>query len=179
MAHEIKITLSKDGIRNARKIISDLQKDIKSSEKTINNTIANTCADRMLSYHDSFIDTLEDDAYNHSAITKVIEKDSSSSAIIYGDQIIYDEFGTADVGARDSHPEHSKFGMNAYSSGPYVSTHQDDGGHYWKFNNFKMYGVPAGKFFYNTLMDMKDGEAKKIAKEIVNKTIEKRLGDSR
>ena len=176
MAYNIEFGLSKKGISNAKHMIKNLKKELNSSTQKINKNIADKCADKMLSYHDIFISALDEDAYNHSAMTRVIEKNKSAEAIIYGEQVIYDEFGTADTGARNAHPEHSKYGMNNYSSGPYVSTHQDDYGHYWIFNRHKMYGVPAGKFFYNTLMDMKNGEAKHIAKEVVDETLRKTLG---
>lgn len=178
MTRKISVNLTKKGLRHVRAQIRNMQKDLREASRTINMEVATECADKMLARHDEFIDTLEPDPYSHSVITKVDNLRNKSIAKISGPSVIYDEFGTGDVGDRNFHPEHDKFGMNEYSSGDYVSTHIDENGHYWDFDDFKkIRGVPAGMFFYDTVNEMKlDGEAKKIAKKVVTETIDKSTG---
>lgn len=177
MKYSINKTLTSKNLRSIRTQIRNLRKELKQSVATINSNVAKECADTMLEKHDSFIETLPPDPYIHSVMTKVDNMRNKSVARMFGPSVIYDEFGTGDVGDRNFHPQHDKFGMNEYSSGPYVSTHSDEQGHYWDFDNYKkIRGVPAGLFFYDTVNEMKDGRAKDIAKKAINETVNKSIG---
>lgn len=176
MAYKIKLSLSKNSIDDTRATIKALRNEFIKLPSVINHSVAKECEEKMLSHHDNFIESLPKDPYPHYALTRMIDKKDSSIATIIGSQIIYDEFGTGDVGARSPHPEKSKYNLNDYSSGPYVSTHEDDNGHYWDFEGYRLYGVPAGKFVYNTIVEMKNGEAKKIAEKQIKNSLNKTLG---
>lgn len=178
MAYKIKLNITNENsIKNARQKIQNLIRDFKSLPNDINSSVAKECESRLLSYHDEFTDTLGPDPYSHSVMTRVINTKESSKAIIYGEQVIYDEFGTGDVGARSPHPEKGKYGLNDYSSGPYVSKHVDAEGHYWDFEGYTLRGVPAGKFMYRTITEMQSGDSKKIASKLISERLKKNLGN--
>lgn len=84
-----------------------------------------------------------------------------------GDDSVYVEFGTGDVGADNPHPLHSKIpGINPYNSGPTIKL-DDMGRHYWVykplanvgdyyFDGGLTYGIPAGCQMYNTLLELQE-----------------------
>lgn len=133
---------------------------------------------------------LNDRAPQSSNKGSVVTKDTGKSTrdgvrgsvSLEGDSAIYDEFGTGEEGAADKHPMKGKFpGLNAYNSGPFVSTHVNKyGKHYW-FYRFKgesdyytpsgyTEGIPSGKQMYNTLQYIREVKKDIIAKKLNSAT---------
>ena len=94
-----------------------------------------------------------------------------------GPNAVYDEFGTGEEGALNSHPMKNMFDLNPYNSGPFVSTHVDRyGQHFWFYSPMKgqpffrndglTYGIPSGKQMYNTLLHIREIKDKVVSDEI-------------
>lgn len=112
-------------------------------------------------------------------------KDRTSGTItLFGQNAVYDEFGTGEYGKENPHPlkESVSPRLNPYNSGPYISTHIDaTGKHYYYYppmagqpyfdtKNGKSYGIPAGLQMYNTAKFLKQ-EKNGIIKEELNQVI--------
>lgn len=95
--------------------------------------------------------------------SKLNGSNSKGSIALNGSNAVYYEFGTGEEGMSNAHPIKDNFGLNAYNSGPFVSTHVNKAGrHYWfipkglytpnSYVRQKGYteGIPAGKQMYNT-----------------------------
>lgn len=101
---------------------------------------------------------------------------------LVGPEAIYEEFGTGEEGADNPHPMKNNFGLNAYNSGPFVSTHINpyNNRHYWFYKPmggqpyFKdsgyTEGIPAGMPMYQGLTHIKN-KKEEVIKEIVDKAI--------
>lgn len=103
---------------------------------------------------------------------------ATGSISLEGESALYDEFGTGEEGLMDPHPLKSKFGLNPYNSGPFVSTHinHENGKHFWFYTPMagQSYfestgyteGIPSGKQMYNTLQYIRS-----IKNDIINKEL--------
>lgn len=113
----------------------------------------------------------------HDVTFKVVRDSSNRYRVIAsGSRILYDEFGTGEIGKKNPHPEKSRYSLNDYNSGEYVSRNIDKyGRHYWFYNNFITYGQPAGMFVYNSIRVMSDGIAREIAVREIKKENKKLL----
>ena len=104
------------------------------------------------------------------------------SISLEGESAIYDEFGTGEEGAMDPHPIKSKFDLNPYNSGPFVSTHinSENGRHFWFYGPMAgqpyfessgyTEGIPSGKQMYNTLKYIRGIKQDIINQELNNAT---------
>jgi len=109
------------------------------------------------------------------------------SVYLYGTGAVYDEFGTGEEGASNPHPMKNNFGLNAYNSGSYVSTHINpyNGRHYWIYPPMSgqpyfdldfdgsgytitgyTEGVPSGKQIYTALQHIRKIKGEIIAEEL-------------
>lgn len=100
------------------------------------------------------------------------------SVSLEGESALYDEFGTGEEGLMDPHPLKSKFGLNPYNSGPFVSTHinPENGKHFWFYTPMAgqpyfestgyTEGIPSGKQMYNTLQYIR-----RIKQDIINQEL--------
>lgn len=139
--------------------------------------IGKSCAEefehKIISNYDTFKNSVNDNqdrsdfnvtTYNHGKGIYEI--------VVSGKQVLYDEFGTGTRGEKYADGEvlsqKSKYGMDPYNSGPYVSENIDkNGNHYWYYNHRINYGVKPGMFVYDAQMDMIDSEVNKISKSMV------------
>lgn len=78
-----------------------------------------------------------------------------------GSQLLYDEYGTGDVGQSNPHPLHQKAGMNPYNSGPTIF--ELNGKHYWYYAGSIQNGQKAGMFIYYAMINYEDEKARNIA----------------
>lgn len=117
-----------------------------------------------------------------SVVTKNTGKSTrngtAGSISLEGESALYDEFGTGEEGLMDPHPLKSKFGLNPYNSGPFVSTHinPENGKHFWFYTPMAgqpyfestgyTEGIPSGKQMYNTLQYIRS-----IKNDIINKEL--------
>lgn len=103
---------------------------------------------------------------------------TSGFVSLVGKSAFYEEFGTGELGASNSHPTKSDFTipLKDYNSGPFVSTHTrtKSGKHYWFYKPMAgekgylksglTYGIPSGKMMYNTGKYLHK-ESKELVKE--------------
>lgn len=113
--------------------------------------------------------------------------DKTGVVSLTGRNAVYDEFGTGEEGAANSHPLHSSVTptLNPYNSGPVVSTHINDGtleygtqwNHYWYYKpmagkpyfygeNGYTEGIPSGQQMFKTSIYLHGVEKNVVAKHI-------------
>lgn len=89
-----------------------------------------------------------------------------------GEEILYDEFGTGEIGKTSASGEflnyRNKFPLKDYNSGEHIKISKY-GRHYWYYNGNYTEGIPAGKQFFNT--------RNYILKEGIEKAKKKVMGD--
>lgn len=160
----------------------DFAKRLKAAEKEMSKSVTEEGLKRL---NDEYKNIYQDP--NLTDIhTRLNETDRGFEVVAYGNDVIYAEFGTGDVG-QDSPHENKKaeFNLNAYNSGQYirnvsslkttgkamkkVAEHGILSGNYWTYKkNGTVYytqGVPAGKQMFNTTKYIRDGAGKKIIAE--------------
>lgn len=93
---------------------------------------------------------------------------------LVGKNAIYDEFGTGEKGAADSHPLKDFYGLNPYNSGPTIHINKN-GAHYWfaphwspqvMYPNGYTEGMASGKQMYNTLQYIRQIKDKIVEDEV-------------
>lgn len=173
MVNNIDVVLSKKSLKSLKRTIRSLKKDIKSSKMTINNNIGNQYAKDVKLLHDYIVSGFPVDTFDHSASVDMKTLRTRTIVSISGPNVVYDEFGVGDIGASYEHPYHSELGMNPYSSGPYISTHEDSEGHYWDTPYGQRYGWTSGRFVFDSVQIMKNGKAKDIARVTINDIVKK------
>ena len=171
----IRCTVSSKSIKRAIEELNTLEDKLKIAEDTACRRIAHECADLMWDRQNSFLSSNKE-ASGYNSTSHVIQLNDRYIARIEGDQVIYNEFGTGDPGLNNPHPNKSKYDLNPYLSGKYIKT-DIDGGHYWIHNGDAHIGVPAGKFVYSTVNDIKSKIGRKILKEEVDKALKSGGGD--
>jgi hypothetical protein len=84
-----------------------------------------------------------------------------------GTHVIYDEFGTGQLGLESPHPEKDRYLLDDYNSGDHIR-YDKSGRGYWIFKRIT-YGVPAGAFVYDAISEMADGNFDKteLQKEFI------------
>lgn len=184
----LKIKLNSKDINDTIKQLKSLSK----SKKTISDKAIKTLSEKTL-------DVLKD-YYNmglyensHSEPTFTLTKTDKGYRISASSKdIVYEEFGTGDVGKANPHPEKSKYNLNAYNSGKTIKKFDSlsekqkylvksfgiSGGNVWFYKDtitgkrVATRGIPAGKFMYNTDTWLKENY-KKIIKEEVGDALSK------
>ena len=101
-----------------------------------------------------------------------------------GSQVLYEEFGTGDEGAKDSHPMKPLFKLNPYNSGPTIQVDEKNGHHYWIYKPMagepyfdedgRTEGIPSGKHMYNASKYL-DKRASKLAEKIIKETLKSKI----
>ena len=176
MAITIKLsTASVDNAINELKALKDL---IKYASRDTTKEIIEEGVATAKSYDVGAPDT-GNDKYDFVADYK---SDSTKGSIIMeGQDAVFVEFGTGDIGEENSHPlETSTPGIVGYNKFGTTIRENEDGKHYWfapvKFQNayYKKggytRGIPAGLQMYNTLSDLYT-IAPKIARKHISQAI--------
>lgn len=124
----------------------------------------------------NFAKSLKDDPQDRDeAAVWVIQEDNGRFRVgVTGEQVIYDEFGTGTRGDNKPHPEKDRYmqrwnlDFKDYNEGDsqgngisYIKTDKN-GVKYWMYNGQPTYGVPAGQFIYQSLINLSDRKAKEI-----------------
>lgn len=116
--------------------------------------------------------------------TRVRRTVNGYSIVASGQDVIYEEFGTGDMGEQNSHPEKSEYNLNDYNSGrtirnanEYSAQHGITSGKYWTYvrdgNLYYTQGIPAGKQVFNTRNYIIDEGIKKANDKLVGDIISK------
>lgn len=179
------------------KQIDDLQKTIDSIVKDNIESIAADIVSNLVEKGAEKATELNDAAPQSSAVKSEVIAFSGKSKkglsglkgyiALKGPSAVYDEFGTGEEGADDGHPLKGAFKLNAYNSGPFVSTHisKTTGRHYWFYSPAKgqeyfdsetgyTEGAPSGKQMYNTSIYLR-----KIKQQVIKETVDKWLAKAK
>lgn len=122
---------------------------------------------------------------NSDEIKTDVEKTVTGYRLIAsGKSVLYDEFGTGDIGAANRHPEKSNYSLNDYNSGETIrnanehsAEHGITSGKYWTYKKdgqiYYTQGIPAGKQMYNTRNYIIDEGIKKAKDKVVGDVLSK------
>lgn len=120
----------------------------------------------------------------HTSIDKTA---NGYSIISQGKDVLYEEFGTGDEGARHPHEDKSKYGLKDYNSGPTIrpvnsnnpalKAHGITSGKYWTYEKDGeikyTQGIPAGMQMFDTSNYLRSGVIKTIMKEKASDVLSK------
>ena len=120
----------------------------------------------------------------HTSIDKTA---NGYSIISQGKDVLYEEFGTGDEGARHPHKDKSKYGLKDYNSGPTIrpvnpnnsalKAHGITSGKYWTYEKDGeikyTQGIPAGMQMFDTSNYLRSGVIKTIMKEKASDVLSK------
>jgi hypothetical protein len=116
------------------------------------------------------------------SVTSTRRNDGLYNVTITGPQVIYDEYGTGEMGLNNPHPNPGAYtggSIQPYLSGPTIKVDKN-GNFYWTFKNgskyYRTHGVPAGAFVYESLMEAADRGNSELACKELNKLIKREMG---
>lgn len=158
MEKDIKLKLSVNDISNLIKDMKKLSQEFKNLNDIVSKELAEA-TQYQLEQNYSTMPFLSNTSMPHFGVTKT---HNGYSVYARGDNIVYEEFGTGDVG--ESHPypiPQSDFGLKGYNTGEtirdadgYSAKQGITSGKYWTYWDGKDWvytqGIPSGKFVFNT-----------------------------
>lgn len=151
-----------------------LEKGFKASTNVCCKELADALQKEVEFNHAVFVATLPPNDPQDHDITVYQEYASDGNRImvrIAGDQVIYDEFGTGDLGERNPHPDKNKYNLNDYNSGEHIKVDKY-GRHYWFYKKQITNGVPSGKFIYKSMNNLRG-----VAPDIIKKKLKETWSD--
>lgn len=179
----MKLQLSMYGVDDFTKRLRFLESDIEDASIVITNKLVDEgtfFADKLNSLAPK--SGIKDNVIIPTHSKSILNKKSTGSITMQGENAVYDEFGTGEQGADKPHPTKSKFGLNPYNSGPFIFYNQFAGRRQWYYRPMAgmMYftdsgateGIPAGKQMYTTAQILKKNKnaiAKEVWKSYANK----------
>lgn len=176
----VNIAFNQKDILNAIKKLETLDKDI----KNLGDELVKEIAYDGLTKLDMFYANTPYQENVDNIDTKVEKTQLGYNIVGTGKDIIYEEFGTGDIGQSNSHPEKSDYPLDEYNSGATIreanensAKHGITSGKYWTYEkNGTIYytqGIPAGKQFYNTRNYIQDEGIKKAKDKLVGDMLSK------
>lgn len=177
MTNNKDITLDSNKINNVISSLTSLSQLLSESEETIAKEVAIDGLNVLNGFYSKSFDE------NIEPPNTYIQKNQNGYSIIaQGEDVVYEEFGTGDEGAKDAHPwkGQTDFPLNPYNSGKYIreagesaAEHGITSGNYWTYSNngniIYTQGVPSGKELYNTIQYLrKDGINTVLDKKVRN-----------
>ena len=170
--------------------LSEIDKYIKALEtlrddlKELPNIVSKDIADSGLNYLTKQYSTLYSDPNITDIHTQIKKNDKGYVIRAYGNDVVYAEFGTGDMGEQNPHPDKSEYSLNDYNSGPFILDVMDvknqdmldklkaegiTSGKFWSYNKggeaHVTQGVPAGKQMFNTMNYLHDKAIPRIVKK--------------
>lgn len=145
--------------RQMRKRFSTMEDDISVADVRLGYIMAEQLKDKMLENYSLFLDRIpKNDPQDRSDTGFYIEHEEGGRYRVHavGTHVIYDEFGTGQLGLESPHPEKDRYGLDDYNSGASIR-YDNNGRGFWIFKRIT-YGVPAGAFVYRAISDMADGD---------------------
>lgn len=169
MTTKISMSLNTNSIDKAIAQLSALQKKVDDLPNTLTEEIAKDAVNFLNEQYNNT--SYYKDSPSKPEIT--YEPTQNGHVIIgKGDEILYDEFGTGEIGKQSASGEflsyRNQFPLKDYNSGQYIKIDRY-GRHYWYYNGERTEGIPAGKQFFNT--------RNYILNEGIDKAIKKVMGD--
>lgn len=172
---------------NADKVIKKWAKSldaIQIQDKMIGQKTADMITEDIDTRYSEFIAENSHDGQKRTpySVYSSRRSDGSWSITVSGPQVIYDEYGTGEVGLNNPHPNPGIYTggtIQPYLSGPTIKVDRN-GNFYWTFNDggkfHRTHGVPAGAFIYSALMDAADRGVSELACKELNQLIKKEMG---
>lgn len=168
-----KIGLDVGQIDNLIKSLNTLSKDL----KNLPNEVCQEVSELGLQYLESqYLSTNTDHTIDIGSIDTGVKKLTNGYQIYAsGKDVLYAEFGTGEEGKASPHPEKSKFPLNDYNSGYWVSRliNTRTGKHFWIYQGQYSEGNPSGKQVFNTRNFLKDKGIKMILNKKGSEVISK------
>ena len=172
----IHIAFNQKDIENTIKKLENLNKELKNFDDKLIKEIAYDGLTKLDTLY-----AITPYQPNVSAINTSVNKTTLGYSIVAtGKDVIYEEFGTGDIGESNPHPEKAEYPLNDYNSGKtirdaneYSAEHGITSGKYWTYKKdgtiYYTQGIPAGKQFFDT--------RNYIQKEGIKKAKDKLVGD--
>lgn len=180
MEKNIKISLSTKDLNN---LIKDLKK-LSISFKNLNAEVSKELAYQTASELEKNYNSISFESSDGKANIGVENNNNTYKVFARSKGVIYEEFGTGDIGMASPHPiSQSKFGLKDYNTGQTIREADEKSakngitsGMYWTYwdGNKLVYtqGIPSGKFMFNTSEWLRNNR-KKIIQEKVDDVISK------
>lgn len=144
-------------------------------------------AEEGLKYLNSLYALKPEDNDTDDIHTSIDKTETGYSIISQGKDVLYEEFGTGDEGARHPHKDKSKYGLKDYNSGPTIrpvnsnnpalKAHGITSGKYWTYEKDGeikyTQGIPAGMQMFDTSNYLRSGVIKTIMKEKASDVLSK------
>lgn len=170
MNKSLHINFNANDINNAIAKLERLDTEIKNLPKKLIQEIAIDGLD----YLNSLYSATQFDENSGDINTSVKETSSGYAIIASGKDILYEEFGTGEIGKENPHPEKSEYPLNDYNSGNFVKSHVNKNGrHYWFYKGKYYEGIPSGKQIFNTRNYILNNGIKKAHDRLVGDMLSK------
>ena len=165
---KVKVSLSKEGLKELSQKIDNLKKDLKQADNKIKNRLADFAENQInMNLSATPFKDGNDDTYTFKE-----DSDEKMKVGMRGSQVLYNEFALNPYNNRNGTTirQNNKENSDATKNGIPV------GGLYWTYmdNGTKRYtqGIPAGKQVFDAAMSLTN-EKKKIVKEEVSDALSK------
>lgn len=165
------IKLSSGDINSLIASLKDISKDFDNLPKEISKETAELGKEYL---EEEYSQAVHDQTIDLSDLSIEVEETSRGHRLIArGSQVLYEEFGTGEEGAKQPHPKKNEYNLNDYNSGPFVSTHINKYGlHYWYYNGYSE-GNPSGAEMFNTARFLREKGMKDVIKKKVSDVLSK------
>ena len=160
---------------------------LSSNINKLKTEIPKEIAEEGLKYLNSLYASKSKDNDTDDIHTSIDKTANGYSIISQGKDVLYEEFGTGDEGARHPHKDKSKYGLKDYNSGPTIrpvnsnnpalKAHGITSGKYWTYEKDGeikyTQGIPAGMQMFDTSNYLRSGVIKTIMKEKASDVLSK------
>lgn len=178
---KIKVGLNPKEISSLIQRLEKARDELKELDEELPKELAEQTSKQIVKYY-----ALKGFSSDDKPTIGVVKYGKGYKAFIRGSGVIYEEFGTGDVGASNGHPWKGDYGLNPYNSGETIRPADEqssekygiDSGLYWTYYDpvrhrmVATQGIPSGKFMYNADIWLRDNY-KKIAKQKVDDILSK------
>lgn len=178
---KIKVSLNPKEIGDLIKRLQKARDDFEKLEDELPKELAKSTSKQIVKHY-----ALKGFHSDEKPTIGVVKTQNGYRAYIRGPAVIYEEFGTGDVGASNGHPWKGDYPLRPYNSGETIRPADEtssekygiDSGLYWtyydpvKHRMVATQGIPSGKFMYGADIWLRNNY-KKIAKEKVDDILSK------
>lgn len=183
---KIKVNLSTSSIQDAIKKLQQVKKDLSNINDVVCEEMAKQTSEVVKKGYDNL--PYSSTSGNDPVQITYTKSNKGWKVVASGEGVVYEEFGTGDVGERHPHPiPPTSLGLNDYNTGATIRETSKlspdfmknlglSNGKYWTYYDAegKVYtqGIPAGKFMYKGSVWLRKNY-QKIAKKKVNDVLSK------
>lgn len=145
------IDINIDDIEQVNKLIKaleNLKNDLKNANKDIMEDISQKAVDYITNQYNMSPNRLDANIDFSSIRTTVDKRDNEYEIVVSGKDVVYEEFGTGDEGAKSPHPAKANYSLNSYNSGPYIRDVSSVSPDSYTGEDLAKIGITSGKFWY-------------------------------